>query len=455
MFLSFFDTIYLGVRKKCDVMEYKEKVVDDTKKRIDKKDFITVCRLSDKDFTRKRKVMPADIIKYELNKKGLTSKMEIRNYNKISDIKNISSSGMFQQREKLNPDAFKFLMQMNLKTFYHEYKNEVKTINGYVIKAVDGSDFEVPNTKTTRKLYNGKLQDQCARVTVSTEYDVLNHYTLDVVVKEYNYSEISMFLEHEKTISDNDLLGDFKSITTADRNYKNLSLFYNYIKNDNKFVFRISGSVYKNEISKMKSNDEIIKIGYEYNRVKYYKETDPELYEYLKSGNTIDIRCVKIPLDTGEIEYLLTNLSKDEFTYEQINELYQSRWGIEINYKHLKNNLKIECITSGKMLLIEQDIYSQILVANILQAFINDGDESIEQDKYKHKHKINKNMAIGIFKNEFINVLLEDDADKRSEMTSRIMDEIREYTLPEKPNRKNVRKNNPKNRYNINQRKSF
>lgn len=105
--------------------------------------------MSDKDFTRKRKVMPADIVKYELNKKGLTSKMEFRNFNKISDIDDISSSGMFQQREKINPDAFKFLMYMNLKTFYHQYTNGVKTFNGYIIKAVDGSDFEVPNTKIT------------------------------------------------------------------------------------------------------------------------------------------------------------------------------------------------------------------------------------------------------------------------------------------------------------------
>ena len=225
------------------MMEYKEKVVEDTKERIDEKDFITVCRISERDFTRKRKVMPADIINYELNKKGLTSKMEIRKFNKISDVDGISSSGMFQQREKLNPDAFKVLTNMNLKTFYHEYKKDVKTVNGYVVKAVDGSDFEVPNTKITRKLYNGKLQNQCARVTVSTEYDVLNKYTLDTVVKEYNHSEIDMFLKHEKTITDNNLLGDFKSITTADRNYKNLSLFYNYIKKESLFKQSADGEL--------------------------------------------------------------------------------------------------------------------------------------------------------------------------------------------------------------------
>lgn len=107
----------------------------------------------------------------------------------------------------------------------------------------------------------------------------------------------------------------------------------------------------------MKSNDEIIEIKYEYNRAKYYKNTDPELYEYLKCGNTIKVRCVKVELDTGEIEKLLTNLDKDEFTPAEIKALYNLRWQIEINYRHLKNDLKIENITSSKEILIKQDIY--------------------------------------------------------------------------------------------------
>lgn len=60
----------------------------------------------------------------------------------------------------------------------------------------------------------------------------------------------------------------------------------------------------------MKTDDDIIEISCEYNRVRYYKNSVPELYEYLSNGNTIKVRCVKVKLDTGEIEYLLTNLEK-------------------------------------------------------------------------------------------------------------------------------------------------
>lgn len=436
-------------------MKYKKEIIERIKSNINSNEFIIKSRINEKDFTRKRKVMPADIVMYELNKKGLSSKMEILNFNNIKYVKDISSPGLFKQREKLNPDAFVYLIQTSLRNFYVEHKYEVKTYKGYIIKAVDGSDFEIPNTPVARKLYNGNLQEQCARITVSTSYDVLNKYTLDTIVEKYNYSETEMLKKHDETIKNEKILGDYKTITTADRNYKNISYFYQSIKSDNKFLIRIAEKCYKSETSKMTSNDEIIEISYEYNRAKYYKDTDPELYNYLKSGNTIKIRCVKIILSTGEVEYLLTNLSKEEFDTNEINELYNLRWKIELNYKHLKNDIKIECISSSKEILIKQDIYSQVLVANILQAFINDGDEEVSKLKYKNKMKINNNMAIGIFKNTLIYILLEENENKRSEMMDKFQEAINNFMVPVKPNRKFERKNNPKNRYHINQRKTF
>ena len=62
---------------------------------------------------------------------------------------------------------------------------------------------------------------------------------------------------------------------------------------------------------------------------------------------------MKIELETGKIKYLLTNLSIEEITYENINDLYNLRWKIEINYIYLKVQLKIECVTSSKDILIK------------------------------------------------------------------------------------------------------
>ena len=141
-------------------MKYSYKNIDIIKEELNKKDFILKCKINERDFIRKRKANPQDLILYELNKKGLSSKMEIINFNNINDVKEISSPGLFKQREKLNPDAFIYLMQLSLKEFYTEYKNNVKTYKGYVLTGIDGSDFEIPNTKKSREKYNGKQQNQ-------------------------------------------------------------------------------------------------------------------------------------------------------------------------------------------------------------------------------------------------------------------------------------------------------
>lgn len=331
---------------------------------------------------------------------------------------------------------------------------KVKTYKGYVLTGIDESDFEIPNTKNSREKYNGKQQNQCARVTVSTCYDLLNHYTLDTIVENYDYSETEIAKKHYETINKEKLLGEFKSIRIMDRNYRNLSSIYHYIKNDDKFLIRIATSIYEKENQSMKSNDEIIEIKYEYNRAKYYRNTDAEFYNYFMSNN-VKVRCIKIELETGEIEVLLTNLEKDKFTSAEIKELYNLRWQIEANYKHLKSNLKIESITSSKEILIKQDIYSQVLVSNMLQAFINDNNEKINQEKYKNKMKTNMNMSVGIFKNTLIYILLENNDRKRSEMMDKFCLAIEKYIIPIKSGRKSQRNNNPKNRYHVNQRKTF
>lgn len=64
-------------------MKYSYKNINVLKEKLEKNDFISKCRLNEKNYIRKRKVFPQDLILYELNKKGLSSKMEIINFNSI------------------------------------------------------------------------------------------------------------------------------------------------------------------------------------------------------------------------------------------------------------------------------------------------------------------------------------------------------------------------------------
>lgn len=44
---------------------------------------------------------------------------------------------------------------------------------------------------------------------------------------------------------------------------------------------------------------------------------------------SIKVRLVKYKLNTGETEYLLTDLSSGDFNTDEIGELYYERWSIE------------------------------------------------------------------------------------------------------------------------------
>ena len=404
------------------------------------------------DFIRLRKMGIQVLIMYILNKRGLSSKMEIEDFNEIIDVKNISAPAVLKQRQKLNPIVFQTMLDESNKCFYQEFKDEVVTFKGYVLASIDGSDFEIPNSKTTRKIYNGKLQEHCARITVSTMFDLLNHNTIDTYIAPYNFSELTMAKSH--LLKAKEIITNYKIIRIMDRGYVSLEDIFNSIKNDDKFIVRSANKNFKDEILQMNSNDEIIEIKYEYNRVHYYKDKCPKLYKYLKSGGTVKIRCVKIMLESGEEEILFTNLN-DEIGSNDLAELYHLRWGIETNYHYLKESLKIETITSGKENIIKQDILSQILVFNILQPFINDAQKEIKQEEYLNQMKINVNMATGFMKKALILILLEEDVNKQAKLLDRLFDKITKYIVPIKPNRKSKRKNNPKNKHHINKRKTF
>ena len=145
------------------------------------------------------------LMKYILNKKGLTTSMEINNfYNDIKEEENISNQSLLDQRLKLNPEVFITLNTDYLRLFYQEHKEEVKLYKGYLLKAIDGSDFEIPNTKEAKTVY-GTVETKVtykdntiARATVSACYDILNKYIIEGFLLSYRTSENKSSLEHLK-----------------------------------------------------------------------------------------------------------------------------------------------------------------------------------------------------------------------------------------------------------------
>lgn len=382
--------------------------------------------------------------------------MELDEFLDICNKDDVSSPALLKQRMKLNEDIFKYLNDESMKDFYNTFHEEVKTFNGYLIAAIDGSDFEVPNTKETSQRYQTEIlanRKDCVRIKISNCYDVLNHYVLDTLVERYKYDEKKLAKRH--LIKAKELTGKFQIIRVMDRGYASLSDMYHSNINNDKFVVRLKTAYFKKEQSQMTSNDEWIDIKYQYDRIRVYRESDTQLYNFYESGNTVKIRFVKVILKTGEVEILLTNLESEKFTTEDIEYIYQLRWGIETSYHYLKESMKITNISSSKDCIIKQEIYSQMFVFNLLQGMQNDLEEEIEQEKYKHKMKININMAVGYIKKRLIFLLLEEDSRRRAILYDELNEKILKNIVPIREGRNYFRDKGNQNKYPITKRKSF
>jgi len=435
-------------------MKYSQKGTNFIRNQLENKLNYESLRNKATDFTRQRKIGPKELIIYNLNKKGLSSKMEEYQFFKITGYESISTPGMLKQREKLNPKVFENLNDGLLNVYYNECSNEIKLYKGYLLTATDGSEFEIPNTKTSKDSFgvatsSKDKKETTARAKVSIVIDILNKFVLDVEIAKHRTNDKKLAKIHRENLSSK--LNDYKIINIKDRGYVSLEDIYYSIQNEIKFIQRLDSNCFKHEISQMISNDEQIEIGYQYDRVRHFKKSAPKLYEYLKNGNTVKMRAIKIELET-ETEFLLTNL---DFSYEEIKELYNLRWSIESIYHQLKENLKIETISSGKEVIVKQEILSQMLVYNIAQSHINVAQEKINQEKYKHEMKINHNMAIGLLKNYFIYIIMETDVKKRLAMMDELEELILKYLIPVRKNRRYKRNKQIKNKHHINKRKTF
>lgn len=413
-----------------------------------------ILRNNATDFTRHRKIGPKELIMYNLNKKGLSSKMEEYQFFKITGYESISTPGMLKQREKLSPNIFEYLNDGLLNVYYQDCREEMKLYKGYLLTATDGSEFEIPNTKVSKNSFGSttsgsKNSETTARAKVSIVIDILNKFVIDVCIAKHRTNDMKLAKIHREKVQNK--LKEYNIINIKDRGYTSLEDIYYSLNNNIKFIQRLDSKSFSKEINRMKSNDEIIEIEYEYNRIKYLKKTAPELYEYYLNGNTIKLRAVKIELET-ETEVLLTNL---DFSYEEIKELYGLRWSIESTYHQLKENLKIETISSGKAVIVKQEILSQMLVYNIAQSHINVAETKIKQEKYKHEMKINHNMAMGLLKDYFIYILMEENVNKRKSLMDEFEALILKYLCPIRKKRKYKRNKQIKNKHHINKRKTF
>ena len=424
--------------------------------------FADMCR-GDKAnvFIRNRKMPVNDLVFSMINRKGLTLKMELRGYMNTSHPgTQISKPGYLKQRMKLNPEAIKFLYQFHNRNFYEDPEAELYTFNGYLVLAADGSNLNVPTTPETREAFgtsSSKGKTKQAALGLACLYDALNRMIIDSTINRVKFNE--MAIAEEQLSHVRETIGNMPFLVTLDRGYPSIPAFLRMIDSDTKFVARLKKSDFRKEQMAMTSDDEDVDIILDCYRRSHHKGTANE--SVLMSRDSFRLRLVKVWLDkdAGIYEILATNLPRETFPADSIEELYRLRWRIETAYETLKDRLQMENFTGTKPVLLLQDIYSTIYVSNVAEDIARDIEQEQEnhlKNDYKHRMAVNRSLCIGLLKSDLIYILLEEDPNIKEELMQRLYDEISENIVPVRPDRHYERNTNMRHaKYSNTHKRSF
>ena len=87
----------------------------------------------------------------------------------------------------------------------------------------------------------------------------------------------------------------------------------------------------------------------------------------VKSLYYISFRIVSFVLPNGNTEVVYTNLPKEDFSTEELRELYNMRWGIETSFRDIKYAAGLLFFHSRKKDLVIQEIYAKLILYNFYE----------------------------------------------------------------------------------------
>ncbi len=262
--------------------------------------------------------------------------------------------------------------------------------------AVDGTSIRLPNEPDITDyfgLQKGKAnQADCPMGMASVFYDVLNNVVIDSCIKPNNTSERNCAEKHLSFSTKKDLI-------LYDRGYTGFWFYTHHIKHNLSFCIRAKTHqdlVVKDFISSEKK-EALVTFHPGKQALRVCKEKGLPV-------KPITLRLIRVDLP-NEVEVLITNLSDDvEFDASIFKSLYHLRWGIEENYKRLKQWIEIENFSGKSALSVKQDFYAKIIAANLTALMVMATQKTVVKKTKERdlEYKVNFAQALSKMKHQLV-----------------------------------------------------
>ena len=164
----------------------------------------------------------------------------------------------------------------------------------------------------------------------------------------------------------------------------------------------------------------------------------------LPSG-PLTVRLVKIVLNSGEIEVLMTNLlDRAIWSVERLGQLYGMRWGAEEGYKFSKVRSEIERWSGKSQRAVEQDFYGRILLENLSTILSSEAQAVVERETSacRYRYQVNRTRALSLTRENIFRLMLVPNA--VAELFGRLLERFAEKPCPIRPGRSYPRNFRPK-----------
>ena len=108
----------------------------------------------------------------------------------------------------------------------------------------------------------------------------------------------------------------------------------------------------------------------------------------------LKLRLIRVELDTGEVEILITSLLDDEtYPHDQFADLYHLRWPVEEDYKIMKQWIEIENFSGKSVLSVYQDFHAKVFSKNLTSALIFQTQTIIDNNTRENQYRYKPNFT--------------------------------------------------------------
>jgi hypothetical protein len=396
---------------------------------IESREFAERHRFASNQFVRNRTLPVSRLVLFLLNLVQGALQAELDRFFEVLQGVDVASrmvtkAAFSLARRKLHFGAFVEINRFLVESFYA--KRPIRRWHGFRLLAIDGSTARLPCTREIETWFgvvDEKQQLPCPIARLSTLYDVRSRVIVDAHLAPYRIGERQLAVAHFEQVRARD------DLVLFDRGYPAFWLFALLYRSNIQFCMRINANYSPAVEAFVRSGAAEQQI-----ELRPGSEARQECRRKATSIEPVAVRLVRVELNTGEVEVLITSLL-DTVDYPQaiFAELYHQRWGIEESYKAVKWRVEIENFCGKSVLCVMQDFHAKVVTTNLTALLAHQAQEELPTtSKRCHPVRVNFSHAVARMKDTIVRLF---SAPNRAKLLNAFVDLLRRTVEPIRPGR--------------------